>query len=107
MSQNPKNNLRIAATYLFWLSLVASPKIQAVNRKIKRIRLIICLIYMILSEQKIEEIQDFLQRNGIKIMKLIYCMDKYKNIFLHSLKLFPNYSFIINNFYFFINIIDM
>ena len=67
------------------------------NIKEKRIILIICLIYMILSEQKIEEIQDFLQRNGIKIMELIYCMDKYKNIFLHSLKLFPDYSFIINN----------
>ena len=67
------------------------------NLKEKRIVLIIFLIYMLLSEQNMEEIEDYLQNNGISIIELICCLDNYKNLFLNSLRLFPNYSSVINN----------
>ena len=65
--------------------------------KKERIVLIIFLIYMILSQQNIEEFEEFLNANNIYIDEVIYCLDIYKNLFLHSLQLFPNYNYLINN----------
>ena len=97
--KNNIDNILINLKYEGDITKISKNELYNVVNKLKekRIILIIYLIYIILSEQNFEEIQDFLQKNGIKIMELIYCMDKYKNIFLHLLKIFPNYTFIINN----------
>ena len=49
------------------------------------------LIYILLSGQNFEEIEKFLE---IDLEELINCLEKYKNLFLHSLQLFPKYNFL-------------
>ena len=54
----------------------------------------VCLIYMILSEN-IVELKQLLKDNNISNL-MFKCLKKYKNLFSNSLKLFPDFSFLIN-----------
>ena len=60
----------------------------------ERIGKIMILIYLILSEQKFEEIKGFLMNNGLEVEELFKCLEEYKNLFLHSLKLSPKYNYL-------------
>ena len=64
------------------------------NRKNEKILQIIIVIYMILSEQDIEEIVKFLETNKIRVVELISYFDKFENLFLNSINLFPKYTFL-------------
>ena len=65
-------------------------------RKKEKILNIIILIYMLLSEQNFEEIKikEFCEVNDLKEEELINYLEKYKNLFLYSLQLFPKYNFL-------------
>ena len=62
----------------------------------KEYGLIIYRIYLILSQQNIEEIKKTLPIDSNLNKFIILYLDRYRNIFLHSLQLFPNYSYLIN-----------
>ena len=63
-------------------------------RKDTKILQIIILIYMILSEQNIDEIVKFLELKKIRVVELISYLDKFENLFKNSINIFPKYTFL-------------
>ena len=66
-------------------------------RKDTKILQIIILIYMILSEQNIDEIVKFLELKKIRVVELISYLDKFENLFKNSINLFPKYTFLLDD----------
>ena len=79
------------------LSKISEDKISKIVSGIKdeKFRQRILFIYLILS-QNIKEPFKFIYANKVKYESNIDCFDKYKNLFLKSVQLFPKFTFLIH-----------
>ena len=79
------------------LSKISEDKISKIVSGIKdeNFRQKILFIYLILS-QNIKEPFKFIYANKVKYESNIDCLDKYKNLFLNSVQLFPKITFLIH-----------